>query len=52
MTDFDYMLEGMTRDLALMLMEKRCLSMSDALNTLYNTPKDVHLKDKAHTLGR
>jgi|GEM_PF-4254454 len=37
MTDFDYMLEGMTRDLAVMLMERRKMPMTDALDTLYNS---------------
>ncbi len=37
MTDFEYMLEGMTRDLAVMLMERREMSMTDALDTIYNS---------------
>lgn len=45
MTDFDYMLEGMTRDLALMLMERRAMSMPDALDTLYNSETYEKLSD-------
>ncbi len=37
MTDFEYMVEGMTRDLAVMLMERRGMSMTSALDTLYNS---------------
>ncbi len=37
MTDFEYMIEGMTRDLAVMLMERRGMSMPSALDTLYNS---------------
>lgn len=37
MTDFEYMVEGMTRDLAVMLMERRGMSMPSALDTLYNS---------------
>ncbi len=45
MTDFDYMVEGMTRDLAVMLMKKRNMSMSDALDTLYNSETYEKLSD-------
>ena len=37
MTDFEYMLEGMTRDLTAMLVERRGMTISDALDTLYNS---------------
>lgn len=45
MTDFDYMVEGMTRDLALMLMERRSMSMPDAFDTLYNSETYEKLSD-------
>ena len=45
MTDFDYMLEGMTRDLAVMLMERRKMPMTDALDTLYNSETYENLSD-------
>lgn len=45
MTDFDYMLEGMTRDLAVMLMERRKMPMTDALDTLYNSETYEMLSD-------
>lgn len=45
MTDFDYMVEGMTRDLAVMLMERRSMSMPDALDTLYNSETYEKLSD-------
>lgn len=45
MTDFDYMVEGMTRDLAVMLMERRNMSMPDALDTLYNSETYEKLSD-------
>ena len=45
MTDFDYMLEGMTRDLAVMLMERRKMPMTDALDTLYNSETYEKLSD-------
>ena len=45
MTDFDYMLEGMTRDLAVMLMERRKMPMDDALDTLYNSETYEKLSD-------
>ena len=45
MTDFDYMLEGMTRDLAVMLMERRKMPVTDALDTLYNSETYEKLSD-------
>ena len=45
MTDFDYMLEGMTRALAVMLMERRKMPMTDALDTLYNSETYEQLSD-------
>ena len=45
MTDFNYMLEGMTRDLAVMLMERRKMPMTDALDTLYNSETYEKLSD-------
>lgn len=45
MTDFDYMLEGMTRDLTVMLMERRKMPMTDALDTLYNSETYEKLSD-------
>lgn len=45
MTDFDYMVEDMTRDLAVMLMERRSMSMTDALDTLYNSETYEKLSD-------
>ena len=45
MTDFDYMLEGMTLDLAVMLMERRKMPMTDALDTLYNSETYEKLSD-------
>lgn len=45
MTDFDFMLEGMTRDLAVMLMERRKMPMTDALDTLYNSETYEKLSD-------
>lgn len=46
MTDFDYMIEGMTRDLTIMLMERRNMSLSDALDTLYNSETYEKLSDQ------
>lgn len=45
MTDFDYMLEGMARDLTVMLMERRKMPMTDALDTLYNSETYEKLSD-------
>ena len=39
------MLEGMTRDLAVMLMERRKMPMTDALDTLYNSETYEKLSD-------
>lgn len=45
MTDFDYMLEGMTHDLTVLLMERRKMPMTDALDTLYNSDTYEKLSD-------
>lgn len=45
MTDLEYMMEGMTRDLTVMLMERRGLSMGSALETLYNSETYEKLSD-------
>ena len=45
MPDFDYMLEGMTRDLTVLLMERRKMPMTDALDTLYNSETYEKLSD-------
>ena len=45
MTDFDFMLEGMTRDLAVMLMERRKMPVTDALDTLYKSETYEKLSD-------
>ena len=45
MTDFDYMLEGMTRDLTVLLMERRKMPMTDALDTLYTSETYEKLSD-------
>ena len=45
MTDFDYMLEGMARDLTVMLMERRKMPMTEALDTLYNSETYEKLSD-------
>ena len=45
MTDFDYMLEGMTRDLTVLLMERRKMPMTDGLDTLYNSETYEKLSD-------
>lgn len=46
MTDFDYMIEDMVRDLAIMLMKRRGLSMTDALDTIYNSETYEKLSDE------
>lgn len=45
MTDYDYMIEGMTRDLALMLMERKDMSMPEALDAVYNSETYEKLAD-------
>jgi hypothetical protein len=45
MTDFDYMVEGMTRDLVVLLMERRHMTMSDAFDTIYNSETYEKLTD-------
>ena len=45
MNDFNYMVECMERDLIVMLMEKRNLSMEDAFNILYNSETLEKLTD-------
>lgn len=45
MNDFEYLIEGMTRDLIVILMEQRKMSMADALDTLYNSETYEKLAD-------
>lgn len=45
MSDFDYMVESMTRDLAVMLMNKKAMTMADALGTVYNSETYEKLSD-------
>lgn len=45
MNDFNYMVEGMTRDLALLLIERRNMTMQDALETIYNSETYEKLSD-------
>ncbi len=45
MTDFDYMVEGMTRDLVVLLMERRHVTMAEALDTIYNSETYEKLSD-------
>lgn len=45
MTDIDYIVEGMIRDLTVMLMERRSMTMPDALDTIYNSETYEKLSD-------
>ncbi len=45
MTSIDYMVEGMTRDLTVLLMERRHMTMPDALDTIYNSETYEKLSD-------
>lgn len=46
MTDFEYMVECMERDLVVMLIKKHGMTMSEALDTLYNSETHEKLNDK------
>lgn len=46
MTDFDFQVELMARDLVLLLMERRGVTMPEALDTLYNSDTYSRLKDR------
>lgn len=37
MTDFEYMVEGMTKDLILILMERKNVTMPEALDMLFSS---------------
>ena len=45
MGDFEFMVEGMARDLVIRLMERREMSMPSALETLYNSETYEKLSD-------
>ena len=45
MTDIEFQLECLTRDLILLLIERQGMSMQDALHTLYTSDTYVKLKD-------
>jgi hypothetical protein len=45
MTDLEYMIEGATRDLTVMLMERKGMKMTVALDTLYNSETYQKLSD-------
>lgn len=45
MKDIDYLVEDLTRDLALLLMERRKMSMTEALDTVYNSETYEKLAD-------
>lgn len=45
MGDFEFMVEGMARDLVIRLMERREMSMPSALDTLYNSETYEKLSD-------
>ena len=46
MTDFDYMVECNARDIALMLMEEKNISIEEALRLLYSSKTFGNLKNK------
>lgn len=46
MTDFDYMVECNARDIALMLMEEKNISIEEALRLLYASKTFENLKNK------
>ena len=46
MTDFDYMVECNARDIALMLMEEKNISIEEALMLLYSSKTFENLKRK------
>ncbi len=45
MTDLEYMIEGVTRDLIVMLMVRRDMDMTVALDTLYSSETYQKLSD-------
>ena len=45
MSDFDYQVEMLARDLVVMLMERCQMTMPDALETLYNSDTYLRIKD-------
>ena len=45
MNDFKYMVECMERDIIIMLMEKHCMTMQEALDTFYNSETHEKLND-------
>ena len=45
MTDLDYQVEMLARDLVLMLMERRHMTMPEALESLYNSDTYLRIKD-------
>lgn len=45
MTDIDYQIECLSRDMLLLLMERRGISLEDALRILYTSDTYVKLKD-------
>jgi hypothetical protein len=50
MSTIDYMNECTVRDLVLMLMEERGLSLHEALDTVYNSETYAKLSDRATVL--
>ena len=46
MTDFDYMVECNARDISLMLMEEKNISVEEALRLLYSSKTFENLKNK------
>ena len=46
MTDLDYMVECNARDIALMLMEEKNISIEEALRLLYSSKTFENLKNK------
>ena len=45
MTDFEYQVEMLARDLVLMLMDRRQMTMPEALDALYNSDTYQRIKD-------
>ena len=45
MTDFDYQVELLTRDLVVLLMERRNMTIPQALEAIYNSDTYIRLKD-------
>ena len=46
MTEVDYQIECLSRDLILMLMERRGINLQEALHTLYTSETYLKLKDE------